>query len=55
MCSRGKGDHLVEGAVLVVLGEAVLLQEVILQEASRLQCNLVALSQRVLHNSNMHT
>ena len=39
---------LVEGAVLVVLGEGVLLQEVVLQEARRLQCDLVALSQRVL-------
>lgn len=41
--------YLVEGAVLVVGGEGVLLQEVILQEASCLQDNLVILSKRVLH------
>lgn len=41
--------HLVEGAVLVVLGEGVLLQEVILEEACRLQHDLVILCQRVLH------
>lgn len=41
-------DALVEGAVLIVLGERVLLQEVVLQEAGRLQRDLVALRQRVL-------
>ena len=40
--------HLVEGAVLVVLGEGVLLQEVVLQEARRLQHDLVVLRKRVL-------
>ena len=39
---------LVEGAVLVVLGERVLLQEVVLQVPRRLQRDLVALRQRVL-------
>ena len=46
--TREGSAHLVEGAVLVILGETVLLQEVILQEASSLQCDLVPLSQRVL-------
>ena len=45
---RGKTTDLVEGAVLVVLGERVLLQEVVLQEARRLQDDLVPLRQRVL-------
>ena len=47
---KGEGPtaHLVEGAVLVVLGEGVLLQEVVLQEARRLQDDLVTLRQRVL-------
>ena len=40
--------HLVEGTVLVELGEGVLLQEVILQEAGSFQDDLVLLSQRVL-------
>lgn len=44
----GGMTYLVEGTILVVLGETVLLQEVILQEASRLQSDLVPLSQRVL-------
>lgn len=42
--------YLVEGAVLVILGETVLLQEIILQEASRLQGDLVPLSQRILRH-----
>lgn len=40
--------YLVEGAVLVILGETVLLQEVILQEARCLQCDFVALCQGIL-------
>ena len=43
---------LVEGAVLVVLGEGVLLQEVVLQEARCLQHDLVALRQGVLHHAS---
>ena len=43
-----ENTHLVEGAVLVVFGEGVLLQEVILEEARRLQHDLVVLCQRVL-------
>ena len=44
--------HLVEGAVLVVLGEGVLLQEVVLEEARRLQNDFVVFRKRVL--SHMH-
>ena len=44
--------HLVERTVLVIGGEGVLLQVVILQEASCLQNNLVILSQGVLHNTS---
>ncbi len=40
---------LVEGAVLVVGCEGVLLQEVVLEEASGLQNNLVVLCQGILH------
>ena len=46
---QSREADLVEGAVLVVLGEAVLLQEVVLQEASSLQSDLVTLCQGVLH------
>ena len=44
--------HLVEGAILVVGSEGILLQEVILEEAGCLQNNLVILCQGVLHSSH---
>ena len=43
--------YLVEGAVLVVLGETVLLQKIVLQEAGSLQSDLVPLSQGVLQGT----
>ena len=46
---QNREADLVEGAVLVILGETVLLQEVVLQEASSLQSDLVPLCQGVLH------
>ena len=45
---KSEGAHLVERAVLVVLGEGVLLQEVVFEEARGLQRNLVSLRQRIL-------
>ena len=46
---QSREADLVEGAVLVILGEAVLLQEVVLQEAGSLQSDLVTFSQGILH------
>ncbi len=46
---QNREADLVEGAVLVILGETVLLQEVVLQEAGSLQSDLVPLCQGVLH------
>jgi hypothetical protein len=46
---QSREADLVEGAVLVILGETVLLQEVVLQEACSLQSDLVTFSQGILH------
>ena len=51
---QNREADLVEGAVLVILGEAVLLQEVVLQEAGSLQSDLVTFSQGILHQLITH-
>lgn len=52
---QNREADLVEGAVLVILGETVLLQEVVLQEAGSLQSDLVSLCQGVLHQGGGQT